>query len=78
MEESGNGVTDEDRPRPSLKGTEEQMQKLHRLSRVVRRSDRPNKSAKPRRFREVYYGMQMRHLNKRANFGHLRRRNYKA
>ena len=54
MEESGNDVTDledEDRPRSPLKRIEEeQMQKWHRLS---RRSDRPNKGFKPRRFWEV-------------------------
>ena len=56
MEESGRDVTDledEDIPRSPLKRTEEQMQKWHRPSRVVRRSDRPNKGIKPSRFREV-------------------------
>ena len=67
MEESGNDVTDledEDRPRSPLKRTEEQMWEWRRPSRVVRRSDRPNKGVKPRRFKEVLHGMQMRHLNK--------------
>ena len=56
MEESGNDVTDlEDKYRPMspLKMTEEQMQKWHRPSTVVRRSYRPNKDVKPRRFWEV-------------------------
>ena len=56
IDESGNDVTDledEDRPRSPLKRTEEQMWKCHRPSRVVRRSERPNKDIKPRRFREV-------------------------
>ena len=46
MKDSGNDVTDlehEDRPRSPLKRTEEQMRKWYRPSRVVRRSDRPNK-----------------------------------
>ena len=56
LEESGNDITDfedEDRPRSSLKRTEEQMRKWHRPSRVVRRSGRPNKGTKPSRFREI-------------------------
>ena len=65
MEKSGNDLTDledKDRPRSPLKRTEEQMQKWHRPARVVR-SDRPNKGVKLHRFREVLYGIQMRHLN---------------
>ena len=50
MEESGNDVTDleedEDSSRSLFKRTE-QMWKWHRPSRVVRRSDRPNKGIKP-------------------------------
>ena len=57
MEESGNDVTDleedEDRPKSPLKRTEEQIHEWHRPSRIVRRSDRPNKGIKPHRFREV-------------------------
>ena len=46
-------LEDEDRPKSPLKRTEEQMQKWHRPSRVVRRSDRPNKGVRPRRFWEM-------------------------
>ena len=56
MEKSSNDVTDledEDRPRSPLKRAEEQMRKWHRPSRVVRKSDRPNKGIKPCRFKEV-------------------------
>ena len=57
MEESGDDITDlenEDWPRSPLKRTEkQQMQKWHRPSKVVRRSDRPTKGIKPYRFREV-------------------------
>ena len=56
MEESGDdlkNLEDEDRPRSPLKRAEEQIRKWHTPSRVVRRSDRPNKSVKPRRLREV-------------------------
>ena len=56
MEESWNDVTDleyENRPRSPIKRTEDQMQKWHRPSRVVRRSDTPNKGVKSHRFKEV-------------------------
>ena len=56
MEERGNEVTDledEDRPKSPLKRTEEQIRKWYRPSRVVRRSNGPNKGVKPCRFREV-------------------------
>ena len=57
MKESGNDITDledEDRSRSLLKRTgEEQMQEQRRPSKVVRRSDRPNKNVKPCRSREV-------------------------
>ena len=57
MVESGNDVAyleDEDRQRSPLKRTEEElMREWRRPSRVVRRSNRPNKGVKPRRFRVV-------------------------
>ena len=55
MVESGNDITDledKDKTRSPLKRTEEErMQGWRRPSGVVRRSDRPDKSVKPRRFR---------------------------